>query len=41
LSEKTISAHKQKILHKLGVDAITQVGENENPASLGTESQFA
>ncbi|HEY9279146.1 MAG TPA: response regulator transcription factor [Eoetvoesiella sp.] len=29
LSEKTISAHKRNILLKLGVNAITQIGESE------------
>jgi len=38
LSEKTISAHKQKILHKLGVSAITQVGENESFAGAVNEA---
>lgn len=38
LSEKTISAHKQKVLHKLGVNAITQVDENHAPTGAFNEA---
>lgn len=38
LSEKTISAHKQKVLHKLGVNAITQISETRAPADFVNET---
>lgn len=38
LSEKTISAHKQKVLQKLGVNAIAQVDENESSLGLFNEA---
>lgn len=38
LSEKTISAHKQKVLQKLGVNAIAQVDENQSSTSLFNEA---
>jgi DNA-binding NarL/FixJ family response regulator len=38
LSEKTISAHKQKVLQKLGVSAIAQVDENQPSTALFNEA---